>query len=83
MNPRGVLYTYTVVYYGVVPAFAAVVPYINARVTIDGTDDRVHIPGLLVDCSPERAAVGMPVEILFDDVASDCSLPKFKPLAGP
>jgi len=80
LAPRGTLYSYTVVYHAVVPAFAADVPYINARVTIGGTGDRVHLPGILVDCSLEQVAVGMPVRVLFDDVTSDCSLPKFQPV---
>src|SRR4051812_31209199 len=49
-------------------AFAAEVPYIIARIAIDGTRGRVVITSHLLDCPWEEAKVGMPVKVVFDDV---------------
>jgi hypothetical protein len=31
------------------------------------------------DPTPEKLVIGMPLEVVFDDVTDDISLPKFKP----
>ena len=33
----------------------------------------------IVDCDPETVAIGMPVEVTFEDVTSEISVPLFKP----
>ena len=36
----------------------------------------------LVDCPHEAIHIGMPVEVVFDDVSEDVTLPRFRPRAG-
>jgi uncharacterized OB-fold protein len=79
LKPAGVVRSFSVVHHVTVAAFRPDVPYIHARVTIDGTGSRVIIPGMVVDCSPDDVRIGMPVEIFFENVTSLFSLPKFRP----
>ncbi len=34
----------------------------------------------IIACKPEELSVGMPVEVIFDDVTEEITLPKFKPV---
>lgn len=42
----------------------------------------VHIVSNIVDCDPDDLHVGMEVEVMFDDVTEQITLPKFRPVAG-
>ena len=33
----------------------------------------------LIDCKPEDVRIGMPVEVVFEDVSPEVTLPKFRP----
>ena len=33
----------------------------------------------IVDCDPESVTIGMPVEVTFEDVTPEVSVPLFKP----
>ena len=35
----------------------------------------------IVDCDPETVTIGMPVEVTFEDMAPEISVPLFKPAA--
>lgn len=43
---------------------------------------KVHIVSNIVDCPFDKIKVGMPVELVFEDVTNDITLPKFKPSAS-
>lgn len=51
------------------------VPY---TVVVVEMAEGVRIISNLYDVKPEEVYVGMPVEVVFDDVADDLTLPKFK-----
>ena len=36
----------------------------------------------IVECEPEHVSIGMKIEVVFDDVTADVSLPMFKPVAN-
>lgn len=36
----------------------------------------------VVDCANEELEIGMPLEVVFDAVTEDLTLPKFRPAAG-
>ena len=75
---RGTLYAFAIVHRGPVPAFRDRVPYIAALVELEGG---ARIPTNLVDVEPDPANVkiGMAVQVTFDDLNDDISLPKFRP----
>lgn len=37
-----------------------------------------HIVSNMVDCDPEELEIGMPVEVVFEDVTDEITLPKFR-----
>ncbi|HLF80026.1 MAG TPA: Zn-ribbon domain-containing OB-fold protein [Dehalococcoidia bacterium] len=75
---KGTLYAFAIVQRAPTPAFADMVPYVTAFVELEGG---VRIPTNLVDVEPDPAKVkiGMAVEVVFDDVTSEITLPKFRP----
>ena len=75
---QGTLYAFTIVHRGPVPAFRDRVPYIAALVELEGG---ARMPTNLVDVEPDPANVkiGMAVQVTFDDLNDDISLPKFRP----
>ncbi len=61
------------------PAFAAEAPYVVAYVELDGTDGQVRLLSNVVGCAWQDVTVGMRVNVEFDDVTPEFSLPKFRP----
>jgi uncharacterized OB-fold protein len=74
---RGVVYTFTVVHRSQVPGFADALPYVLAYVELD---EGVQILTTLVDCDPARVRVGMPVEVRFEDLGPEVTVPRFRPI---
>lgn len=77
----GVVHAFAIVHRHPNPAFAAEIPYVVALVELD---EGVRMMTNLVDVPPDPAAVrvGMPVEVVYDDVSDEVTLPKFRPRSG-
>ena len=73
---RGEIYTFTVTRQNQAPAFAARVPYVLAYVLLD---EGVQVLTNIVDCDPEAVRIGMSVEVTFEDLNDEISLPVFRP----
>jgi len=73
---RGTVYTYTVTYQNQAAGFRDALPYVLAYVELD---DGMRLLTNIVDCAPDAVRIGMPVEVVFDDVTPEVTLPKFKP----
>ncbi len=83
LSGKGKLYTYTVTYQQLLPGFNEL-PYAVILVELDespqkGEARRLRLVSNLVGCDVKDMRIGMPVEVVFDDVVEDVSLPKFKP----
>jgi uncharacterized OB-fold protein len=78
VSGRGTLYTYAIVHRAPSAAFADRVPYVTAIVELD---EGGRMMTNLVDVEPDPAqiTVGMPVEVTFEDVTDEITLPKFRP----
>jgi uncharacterized protein len=74
---RGTLYAFSIVHRPPSPAFTA--PYVAAIVELE---EGPRMPTNLVEVEPDPAAIriGMPVELVFEDVTDAISLPKFRPV---
>ncbi len=75
---RGTLYAFAIVERAPAPAFADMVPYVTAFVELEG-GARIPTNLVEVDPRPEKITIGMPVEVVFDDVSAEITLPKFRP----
>jgi uncharacterized protein len=76
VSGRGSVFSWAIMHQVYHPGFAAEVPY---AVVVIELDEGARVVSNLVDCAPADIRAGMPVEVVFDDVASDVSLPKFRP----
>jgi len=72
---RGALLTWTVVTLPMQPSFAEEVPY---AVTLIEMDEGPRIVSRIVDVQPQDLRMGMPVEVIFDAVTPEVTLPRFK-----
>jgi uncharacterized OB-fold protein len=75
---RGTLYAFAIVHRAPTPAFADMVPYVTAFVELEG-GARMPTNLVQVEADPAKIKIGMPVEVVFDDVNDRITLPKFKP----
>lgn len=76
---RGKVFTWTVVRRPMHPAFAEDPPYAPVVVELE---EGVRMVTWLVDCPPDEIQAGMPVEVVFDDVTAEVTLPKFRRVGG-
>ena len=76
---RGRVYTFTVVHRAPTPAYQAEAPYAIAYIELD---EGPRVPARLVDVDPATVEVGLPVEVVFDDVDADLTLYRFRPAEG-
>jgi uncharacterized OB-fold protein len=81
VSGRGRLYTFAIQYRAFHPGWAEDTPYVTAIVQLD---EGPRIFTRLVDVDPDPKAVhcDMPVEVAFQDVSEEISLPVFRPLDG-
>lgn len=71
---KGKVFTWTVVARSMHPYFLNV-PYAPAVIELE---EGVRLVSWVEGCAPEDLAMGMPVEVSFEDISEDVSLPKFK-----
>lgn len=82
LTGTGTVYTFSIVRQALVPALAGTVPYVVAAIEPDGGDG-VRMVSNVVDCHPEEVAVGMAVEVVWEDMSPQLSLPRFRPRTSP
>lgn len=75
---RGNLFSYSTVHRPPMAEFKGDVPYTVAIVELDEVSN-VRLLGRLLDCPPERVKIGMPVEVSYQDVTPEVTLPCWKP----
>ena len=78
VSGRGVVHAFTIVHYHSTPTFRADTPYVVALIELD---EGVRMMSNLVDVTPDpqHVRVGLPVEVVYDDVTPEIALPKFRP----
>ncbi len=76
---RGTVYSYTIIPQATHPAWRDQVPY---NVVIVELEEDIRVVSNLVEIANEEIAVGLPVEIVYDDVAEDVTLPRFRVVRG-
>jgi uncharacterized OB-fold protein len=74
---KGKVYSWITVVQPMLPAFNDAVPYTIPLVDLD---EGVRMVALIEGTAPEAMKIGMPVEVFFDDVTDEITLPKFRAL---
>jgi len=72
---KGSLFSWTTAVQPMMPQFADKVPYSPVIVELA---EGVRMVTWLTDVKPEELKLGMPLEVEFDDVTPEISLPKFR-----
>jgi uncharacterized OB-fold protein len=72
---KGKIYSWITVVQPMIPAFNDAVPY---TVPLVDMDEGVRMVAIIEGVEPEAMKLGMPVEVFFDDVTSEITLPKFR-----
>jgi uncharacterized OB-fold protein len=76
VSGMGTLYTYAIQYRPNAPGFEP--PYVTAVVELE-EGPRLMTNLVDVEADPEQIQVGMPLEVTFEDVSDEISMPKFRP----
>ena len=74
---RGEVFTFCVFHQPFHPAWKDDIPYNVAYVKLD---EGPLLISNIVECANEDIHIGMPVEVVFDDVTEEITLPKFRPV---
>jgi hypothetical protein len=72
---RGTLYSYSVIHRAPLPGFKT--PLVFAIVEL------AEGPAMfsnVIECAPEEVRIGMPLQVVFEPLNAEVSLPKFRPL---
>jgi uncharacterized protein len=77
----GTIYTFVVVRHPLHPDMADACPYVSGAVDLDGTQgEGARMLVNIIDCDPETVKIGDRVEIVFEHVNGEMSVPRFRPL---
>ena len=77
---RGELFTWIVMHRQYHEGFADDLPYNVALVKLE---EGPYYLTNVVDCDNQELRQGMPLEVTFDDVTNDVTLPRFRPVIAP
>ncbi len=74
---KGTVYSYTVVENNAPSAFKNDMPYVVAVVQLE---EGVRMLSNIVECEPQEVTCDMPVQVTFEKLNDEFTLPKFRPL---
>ena len=75
---RGKVISFTIVRQAISEAYAAEVPYVIALIQLD---EGPTMMSNVIQSDPERLAIGMPVEVVFEAWSEEITVPQFRPFA--
>ena len=79
ISGRGEVYTYTIVHRAI--AADQKLPYVIAVIALEDAGG-VRIISNVVDVNPDDLEIGMPVELVWEDMSADLAVPRFRPMAS-
>jgi uncharacterized OB-fold protein len=74
---KGTVYSYTVVTNNAPSAFIQDMPFVIAIVKLE---EGVQMLSNIIDCDPQEVQCDMPVEVTFEKLDAEFTLPKFRPV---
>ena len=78
VSGRGEVYTYTTVHRPV--AGDMTLPFVIAVIALEDSEG-VRMISNLVDVDPTEITIGMPVEVIWEDMSAEFAVPRFRPVA--
>ena len=77
LRGKGKIYSFVIYRTPYHPSYTDDIPYTVAIIQLD---EGPRMESNITDCKVEDIRIDMPVEVYFDDVTGEVSLPKFKPV---
>lgn len=74
---KATLYSFTLMHQLYHPGFEAELPY---NISIVELEEGLRMTTNIVGCDNSALKIGMPLEIIFEDITDELSLPKFRPV---
>ena len=74
---RGMIYTFAVYHKAYHPGFEQELPYVVATIELE---EGPHLLSNVVGCGPDQVTCDMQVEVTWEDISEEFSLPKFRPV---
>ena len=74
----GIVYTFTVVHQAFIPALAEHLPHVVAVIELD-EGGGARLVSNVVDIDPGAVTIGLPVEVVWEDMGPALALPRFRP----
>ncbi len=74
---KGKVHTFAIFHQAYHEAFVEKIPYVTAIVALQ---EGPHILTNIVGCEPDQIECDMPVEVTWENITDDFSLPRFKPI---
>ncbi|UCG66292.1 MAG: Zn-ribbon domain-containing OB-fold protein [Deltaproteobacteria bacterium] len=74
---RGRVFAFNIHYRPFHTGFKDDVPYVYALIELD---EGPIFSSNIIGCKPQEVKIGMPVEVVFEDISEKFSLPKFRPI---
>ena len=74
---KGKIFSYSVTMAGVEDRFAEDLPFVLALVDLE---EGVRMMINIVNCKPDEISIGMDVEVVFENITEDVTLPKWEPV---
>lgn len=81
VSGHGHVYSWIVVRRIVDAAWQRRTPYVSAIVEL-AEQPGLLMPGLLTDCAPERVQPDLPVQVWFEDMTPEISIPRWRPASS-
>jgi uncharacterized OB-fold protein len=79
VSGRGEVYTYTLVHRPI--AAGQQLPFVIAVIALEGAGG-VRIISNLVDVDPGELEIGLPVELVWEDMSAEMAIPRFRPIGS-
>ncbi len=80
VSGKGEIYTYTRVHRPM--AMEQKLPFVIAVVALEGSGG-VRMMSNIVGIEPDQVEIGMPVELVWEDMSKDLAVPRFRPVTEP
>ncbi|MCY4257241.1 MAG: Zn-ribbon domain-containing OB-fold protein [bacterium] len=78
----GVVYSRIIVRHPLREDLAEVCPYVTGVIELDGTQGAgARMIANIIDCEADAVAIGDRVEVVFDHINEEMSVPRFRPIA--
>ena len=75
---KGKVFAFNIHYKAFHPGFAEDIPYVYALIELD---EGPMFGSNVIGIDPKDVKIGMPVEVVYEDITEEFTLPKFKPAA--